>query len=971
MKQRELPLIPSQLFTTLLLSLFTNLLLAQTPIDVAGTPTKMAVQSGNWTAAATWGGSLPVNDARVLIPAGITVTVNSEIPTEFKSIRIARHGSLKFATNVNTELRTEFLVSEPPIKNANGVITTPGGNLEIGSSTSKIAVGVTAQLVFAERGGTTKAEDPSRFAPGAVLMGKTRMHGADKTSWLALATQPAAGASQLNLKSAPSGWQVGDQLVVAGTDPNDYKSDEVVTITSISESTIGISPALNRSHQAPSQIASLVEVHVGNLSRNIIVSSENASVNAISNDPYHKPRGHMMFMHTLDVELKYISTKNTGRTNKRIELDDWSAEGLPREPQELPLIPNGFKNPRGRYSIHFHRGGTSPSLNPALVEGCVVNNDPGWAFANHSARVNFIRNVSYDVLGSAFCTESGDETGSFIENFAVRTYNPDEPMNIGRPADPLGDRTEALADARENLSDFAWQGDGFWFHSTGLTVEGNVVSGSSGHAFVYWSEGLIENNLGIAKGNIDTHVPANEFPALNAELKAWKQQHPYWNYDIWYILARPFRNNTAYSMARGVHGYYVMTTFHEVKDFEEEEDQAEFNLMPPNYRATNKLVIENTTLWSMRRVGMGFTHCAQIELKNNKVYGYGTSTAIAPWNPPQNEFTPYLEVESAVLGMDLDHYHNDRNWKLKNNIIKGFDGNAVAIALPVNADNIEVNGGTFDNGGIDIKIREVNWKKSWDFLVRSFDDDNMDPLLLDKTTPWRNINIKGNIEFENVSKNIVLAPQFHLTNPSQDAFALLDGEIKMPGYHMLPDDIRLDFGPFDNAKVYFDEQRADFIAVTNATRLPLGIDEEDLWPENIIPNKYVNKTNQQLRNQYGASFGGVILPATAISHPMVVGGKVSAITTSLPGLETPASKITLFPNPTQGQSINLKLEGMSGDVEILVIDLAGRILQRDSFYAHAGTYEHHIRLSQQMATGMYLMRVRSGTRDETLRFLKR
>lgn len=360
------------------LSLLFNLgLKAQSPIQVAGIPSITATQSGNWTDPTTWGGSAPNTDDRVLIPANVTVTVDAQIAKEFKSIRIAQQGKLKFATNVNTELRTEYLVSAPPVVNANGTVITAGGSLEIGTANDKIAANVRAELVFAERGGTSKQFDPERFVPGAVLMGKSQMHGADKTAWLALSAQALMGDSQLVLKSTPNGWNVGDQLAIAGTDLNDYASDEVVTITSINGTTIGISPALSKNHTAPSAISSLVEIHVANLTRNIVVSSEDPSVSAIGGDPYHKPRGHMMFMHTLDVELKFMSTKNTGRTDKRIILDDWDATGLPRDPQSLPLVPNGYKNPRGKYSIHFHRGGTSPTLTPARVEGCVVNNDPG------------------------------------------------------------------------------------------------------------------------------------------------------------------------------------------------------------------------------------------------------------------------------------------------------------------------------------------------------------------------------------------------------------------------------------------------------------------------------------------------------------------------------------------------------------------------------------------------------------------
>ena len=50
--------------------------LTQTPMQVAGIATITATTSGNWSATTTWGGILPTNDDRVLIPSGITVIVH-------------------------------------------------------------------------------------------------------------------------------------------------------------------------------------------------------------------------------------------------------------------------------------------------------------------------------------------------------------------------------------------------------------------------------------------------------------------------------------------------------------------------------------------------------------------------------------------------------------------------------------------------------------------------------------------------------------------------------------------------------------------------------------------------------------------------------------------------------------------------------------------------------------------------------
>lgn len=863
------------LIILLLLSVWTNYGFAQTPMQVAGTATKTATTSGNWSAASTWGGSLPLDDDRVLIPNGVTITVDGMIAEEFKSVRIADGGKLQFATNANTELRTEYLFSSMM------------GTLEIGTSTSPIDPNVKASLVFAWRGGTTESEDINRFAPGAVLMGPVRMHGANKSSWTTLAIHPTAGTTELSLDTAPTGWKVGDEVVIAGTDINDYTSDEMMTIQSISGNTVNLSNELTKNHLPPSELTGIVDVHVSNNTRNIVISSENTSVTALSGtDGYGKPRGHLMFMHNSDVELKYIETENLGRTDKAIELDDWS---VPEDEEDrfsttVPYPAGDGKNPRGRYSIHFHRS-LDINADKALVEGCVVNNDPGWGYTNHSSYVDFINNVSYAVVGSAYCTEAGDELGSFINNIAIRTYNPSEPLNLGRPAGGElgidGGRTDGLTDGREQISDFAHQGDGFWLHSTGVTLEGNVVSGCSGHAYIYWTEGLWESLRGRPQmqDKIDLYVPPSEFPALNAELHNQVAQYPNWLFDVWFVLPRPFKNNIGYTCAQGFRGDYIMTEFHEVG----ETDSDEYNLMPTNYRNTMNLVIENTLLWGIRRTGMQFENCAQITLKNNQVYGYGANTGLAPWRPMPNPYSGRLEDEPHSIGIDLDQYHNTRSWTIENNTIAGWDGEAQALTLPINA-NTTVNGGTFDNSGTDIFIREINWAKGWeDRIVDNTEvNDNppyyADPTPSDVVSPWRTINIQGNIVFNNASKNIVLDAQMHLLNNAGDAFALLhpDGSgVKMSAYFLLPDDIRLNFGPFNNTKVYFDEQDANYVPVPTSDLLtPYLYPQEDLFPERVTPAMYLNKSNTQLMNEFGTSMGGVITPSTAVTHSMLTGGKI-------------------------------------------------------------------------------------------------
>ena len=43
--------------------------------------------------------------------------------------------------------------------------------------------------------------------------------------------------------------------------------------------------------------------------------------------------------------------------------------------------------------------------------------------------------------------------------------------------------------------------------------------------------------------------------------------------------------------------------------------------------------------------------------------------------------------------------------------------------------------------------------------------------------------------------------------------------------------------------------------------------------EEAIPRRFVNKTNRQLQDAYGSSFGGRLLPAEAVPVPGIVGGR--------------------------------------------------------------------------------------------------
>ncbi|MEM8895365.1 MAG: GDSL-type esterase/lipase family protein, partial [Bacteroidota bacterium] len=101
---------------------------------------------------------------------------------------------------------------------------------------------------------------------------------------------------------------------------------------------------------------------------------------------------------------------------------------------------------------------------------------------------------------------------------------------------------------------------------------------------------------------------------------------------------------------------------------------------------------------------------------------------------------------------------------------------------------------------------------------------------------------------------------------------------KHPLYFMLPDRIILNYGDYANQRLYYDQQAASFIPIT------AGSEQSD--EGQIIQSRFVNLSNQELQDTYQMSFGGDLLPDQAVSVDGIIGGKISAITSSSQNMPT-------------------------------------------------------------------------------------
>ncbi|MEM8498258.1 MAG: G8 domain-containing protein [Pseudomonadota bacterium] len=618
---------------------------AMTPEFVAlNLMTHTATQSGAWSDAATWGGNVPDDGAVAQIPEGIEVTVARALSSRLATVRI--DGALKFALEQNTQMNVDTLFS------------SCSGVLEIGTQGSPVRADVTARIVFVDNG---LVSDAKLLRRGAILMGKTSIHGAPKTHRAVISPQARQGDTVLNLDILPMGWQLDDQLIVTGTTPNNPESDEIRRISQIDGQRISLSTALSLDHRAPKAD---LNVYVANATRNIEFVSENPAVNH---------RGHIMFM-SLDVSVQNARFTELGRTDKTRPLDDVEflfQDGSDGDdaPEIADLMPLGGSNVRGRYAIHFHRAGTDPQSSAALVKGSVVFNGPGWGFVNHSSHVDFIDNVSYGLQGAGFYTEAGNEIGRMQGNLAIRSVNSSFTLDDQGAIDP---------DLRATRMDYGNDGDGFWLTGNRVSLVNNVSAGASAHGIIYWTDGIMEPDVNPA---IRTSIPVAHLP--NGNLIPDRESVPVW----WAPLAES-GGNESYGATIGFRSRYV-----HAKNYLGREEQSDFHRSPPQaYIDTLNPTIRDLTVWGSRD-GVLLNYNERMNLLGARIQGFGRD---------QSEFSFNPGTAKSGVGLDISNDSTHGPGRVENVMIEGF---GVGLATPVNGE-WDFRAAALSGNGIDILILE-------------------------------------------------------------------------------------------------------------------------------------------------------------------------------------------------------------------------------------------------------------------------
>jgi hypothetical protein len=385
--------------------------------NFAASPTIRSAANGAWSSPSTW---LPARVPAATDVVSITHTVTFDtLAGEADVIGIDGGGVLRFATNQSTRLRASTL------------LVLPNGTLEVGTAATPVAAAMTAEIVIRNTA-LNPAIDPDQYGTGLLVIdGSVMLHGSAKTpTYVRTATEPRAGDPTIALEQPVSGWRAGDRVFLPDTrqvpaehwfNPNyALQFDErVVQSVSADGRTLTLTVPLSFDHRGARDANNTPTItsdniallpHVGNLTRNVIIRSENPA----------GTRGHTLFTHRSSVSLRYAQFQDLGRT-RATELD-------------------ATTNHIGRYPLHIHQlwGPVNPSNTgyQFVVQGNAINDSLKWPIAVHGSHFGLIKqNVVFggaQLTGAGIAIEDGTETENvFEQNFVANIRGSINPRESG------------------------------------------------------------------------------------------------------------------------------------------------------------------------------------------------------------------------------------------------------------------------------------------------------------------------------------------------------------------------------------------------------------------------------------------------------------------------------------------------------------------------------------------------------------
>ncbi|MCP4420852.1 MAG: hypothetical protein GY805_29940, partial [Chloroflexi bacterium] len=366
-----------------------------------------AVVDGVWSNPLTWGGAVPVDGEAVEIPAGITITLDTNT-ANLSGLTIA--GTLQFAEQ-DVTLTSDWILVQ--------------GTLQVGTE----ATPFTHQAIITLTGNPATQDIMGMGTRGIMVMGGTlELHGTSlATVWSKIDEHIAAGANQFDVVDA-TGWQLGDQIAIAPTDYYGVAETEDFVLTAVNGNQLTINSPINNARwgvlqyvtdtgmsltpdpsfdppATPTPTILDERAEVGNLTRNIVIQ-------APEDDLWNNGRfgAHVMVSKTA------LGVKGVAHIDG-VEFRRVGQSGV-----------------LGRYPFHWHRlsynnaGAEIGGVEGQYIRNSAIHHSGSRCVTIHGTNGATVQNnICYDILGHAIFFEDGAEQNNIVDgNLVLKVRNPED-----------------------------------------------------------------------------------------------------------------------------------------------------------------------------------------------------------------------------------------------------------------------------------------------------------------------------------------------------------------------------------------------------------------------------------------------------------------------------------------------------------------------------------------------------------------
>jgi G8 domain/Right handed beta helix region len=417
----------------------------------AVTPAPGSISAGAWSDARIWGGMLPRAGDLVVIPAGFEVELDSSTPA-LGGLTV--QGKLTVKQGVDVSITSRYIM-----------VSGAGAQLRAGTQAEPFAGRLQIFLSGTDPLQNIMGHGAKSFT--TMSGGTLALYGQQKLAYTRLDATLNAGQATLTVADVPTGWRVGDEISVAPTD-FDALEAEKRRITAIDGKLINVNAPFIYKHwgAAPEVHGNLkldMRAHVGNLSRNILISSiENEERVLPGFDPNSRDAaglqngdgkrsglgrfgGHMMFMAGSAAQLSNVEVTQMGQ------------QGV-----------------LARYPVHWHLTGDS-STNNNFIRNSSVHGTFQRGIVLHQANgVEVENNVLFDIPGHGVYFEDGIEHANTVDRNLITLVRYVPRKHRLSVKDPEKDRAEKLS--------------GMWITNPSNFIRDNVVAGvQNGWGFIFGS----------------------------------------------------------------------------------------------------------------------------------------------------------------------------------------------------------------------------------------------------------------------------------------------------------------------------------------------------------------------------------------------------------------------------------------------------------------------------------------------------